>query len=151
MGRLILIGLMGILLSSCSFVPFTSDKIRQLKVNAEQGDPKAQHELGLEYCCGFGAGHDTTIALQWFCKSAIQGYGPAQYEVGRFYGLRMDTHDGESHRQELILAYAWYRLAAENSVPLAAAERDALLKDLSPQEVKTANNHIKLQEPMRCG
>ncbi len=148
MGRLFLMGLMGLLLSSCSF---TSDKIRQLEVSAEQGDPQAQHKLGLEYCCGFGSGHDTTIALEWLCKSAAQGYGPAQYEVGRFYGLRMDTHDGESHRQDLILAYAWYSLAADNSTPLAAAERNALLKELSPQEVKTANNHIKLQEPMRCG
>ncbi len=148
---LVLFGLMSLVVSSCSFKSPTRDKVDQLIVRAEQGDPKAQYQLGLEYCCGFGAGHDTPIALQWFCKSAEQGYGPAQYEVGRFYGLRMATHYGESHRQDLILAYAWYRLAADQSVPLAAAERNALLKELSSREVKAAANLIERQKPMRCG
>jgi len=151
MGRLHWVGLLVLILSSCSYSLPIDEKVSQLKVSAEQGDPKAQYQIGLEYCCGFGPGHDTVIALTWFCKSALQGYGPAQYEVGRIYGMRMDTHWGESHRQDLVQAYAWYSLATTNAVPLAAAERNALLNDLSAQEVKLANNYISLREPMRCG
>src|SRR5262245_14614412 len=51
---------------------------------AERGDAAAQYRVGLSYCC-MGVGFSTQRASEWLCASALQGYAPAQYELGRIY------------------------------------------------------------------
>jgi hypothetical protein len=54
-------------------------------------DPAAQFKLGNTYCCkGGGPLNDLSIydnnkATYWYCKSARQGYAPAQLQLARLY------------------------------------------------------------------
>jgi TPR repeat protein len=106
--------------------------------------------MGKSYCCGVGAGYYTVKALDWFCKAALQGHGGAQYQLGRYYGKRADTHWPPELRQDLVLAYMWYNLAALQNVPLAAAERDALATDLSTMELEEAQRHAREWRKIGC-
>ncbi len=137
------------LLLGCTASP-VFDKRANLRAAAEQGDKEAQYLLGKSRCCGFGAGHDTTSALKWLCRAALQGHGGAQYEIGRYYGLRADTYYGPSLRQDLIYAYTWYSLAARQGIQLAAAEREALANDLLDQEIRLANRRMEAWRELGC-
>src|SRR5579883_3354246 len=55
---------------------------------AEAGDPEAQFKVGESYCCntgGVSGAYDNQKATEWLCRAALQGYGPAQYRLGRIY------------------------------------------------------------------
>ena len=44
---------------------------------AEQGDDKAQHNLGVSYAQGQGVPQDYTEAVKWYRKAAEQGHADA--------------------------------------------------------------------------
>ena len=78
--------------------------LRQL---AEQGDAKAQHELGVRYKFGRGLGQDDAVAVSWFRRAAEQGYAAAQASLG--YGYE----SGRGVLQDHAEAVRWYRRAAD--------------------------------------
>ena len=49
---------------------------------AEQGNPRAQFNLGGMYFNGDGAPKDSAQAVVWYRKAAEQGYADAQYNLG---------------------------------------------------------------------
>ena len=49
---------------------------------AEQGDPKAQFNLGFLYRIGQGVNQDYQKAYHWYLLSAEQGYAEAQFKIG---------------------------------------------------------------------
>lgn len=144
----ILLGLA--LASGCANDKTVLNKRDGLEAAAQKGDAEAQYQLGRSYCCGNGAGYDDALARQWFCKAALQGHGGAQYQLGRMLGDRMDSHSTPSKRQYLIEAYMWYSLATTKNVPLADAERDALAKDLSSQELSEAKDRMRGWQNLGC-
>lgn len=139
----------GALLAACAS-PGYLDRRAEQSAAAQTGDPIAQFELGKSYCCGYGGGYSTVRALDWFCKSALQGYGPAQYELGRIYGDRSDTAYRQSLRQDRIYSYMWYSLAALQEIPLADAERDALANDMTQRELAEARQHVRDWKDRGC-
>lgn len=61
-------------------------KTLELRRAAEAtGDPQIEFILGTCYDSGRGISRDMTQALQWFRKSADQGYDAAQYKLGCCY------------------------------------------------------------------
>ncbi|WP_432760534.1 tetratricopeptide repeat protein [Neisseria lactamica] len=54
---------------------------------AEQGNAKAQFNLGLMYANGQGVRQDDAQAVQWFRKAAEQGFADAQYNLGVMYEM----------------------------------------------------------------
>jgi TPR repeat protein len=52
---------------------------------AQQGNDKAQYQLGRCYKKGEGCTKDANAAFQWFDKSAAQGNADAQLAVGKCY------------------------------------------------------------------
>ena len=52
---------------------------------AEQGDPKAQYNLGVSYENGQGVPKDKAEAAKWHRKAAGQGFAEAQYNLGALY------------------------------------------------------------------
>jgi TPR repeat protein len=137
-------------LLGCVSKPPVLDMRSSLATSAQAGDRDAQFNLGKSYCCGYGPGRDTAKALEFFCMAARQGHAGAQYEIGRYYGLRTDTGYSTSQPQDRIYAHMWYSLAALQDWPLAAAERDALAKDMSEQEIREAQSHVRGWELMGC-
>ena len=74
---------------------------------ADQGNARAQNNLGLMYVNGEGAQQDDKEALSWFRKAADQGYVGAQKNIGLMY-LK-----GQGVQQDYKEAAVWYRKAAE--------------------------------------
>jgi TPR repeat protein len=61
--------------------------LREWGILAEQGNAKAQFNLGVMYAKGLGVSQDYKEAAKWFRKSAEQGHENAQYNLGLIYGL----------------------------------------------------------------
>lgn len=52
---------------------------------AESGDPEKQYQLAWLYDWGQGVEQDTKKAIEWFVRSAYNGYAPAPTELGIMY------------------------------------------------------------------
>ena len=74
---------------------------------AEQGDAKAQTNLGVMYSQGQGVHQNPVQAVQWFLKAAEQGVAEAQYNLGVMYV------NGRGVRQDYAQAAQWFSKAAE--------------------------------------
>ncbi|PJG45942.1 hypothetical protein CAF53_17040 [Sphingobium sp. LB126] len=74
---------------------------------ADQGDPRAQTNLGRMYLTGRGTGKNYPEALKLLRRAAALGFADAQYNLGEIY-LREWGVD-----QDLVEAARWYTRAAE--------------------------------------
>ena len=75
---------------------------------AEEGDPKAQHNLGVMYRKGHGVPQDYAKAVKWYRRAAKQGLAAALFNLGFMY----ENGHGET-QDENEEAVTWYRRAAE--------------------------------------
>jgi localization factor PodJL len=73
---------------------------------AASGDPAAQYELANRLFDGHNVPRDMHAATQWFERSALQDFAPAQYRIGACY------EKGNGVERDLALAKAWYEKAA---------------------------------------
>lgn len=74
---------------------------------AEQGDARAQNNLGILYRNGEGLVQDFDQARSWLLRSAAQGHAQAQYSLGVMYDY------GYGFAQNYTEALRWYQQAAE--------------------------------------
>ncbi|HHY1074096.1 TPA: tetratricopeptide repeat protein, partial [Haemophilus influenzae] len=74
---------------------------------AEQGNAKAQYNLGVMYGNGRGVKQDYFKAVNWYRKAAEQGHADAQLNLGYMY------EKGRGVKQDDFEAVKWYRQAAE--------------------------------------
>lgn len=82
--------------------------IEILHLAAEQGDAKAQLDLGNLYYLGEGTPRDFAEGAKWYWLAAEQGDAPAQHNLGV-------VHDeGEGVPGDNREAVNWYRKAAEH-------------------------------------
>ena len=98
---------------------------------AEQGDARAQHNLGI--LCGNGEGvpQNSEEAAKWFRKAAEQGVARSQYNLGLMYS------NGDGVPKNYERAYAWINLAAARE-PKYAKSRDEVAKRMTLQQIATA-------------
>jgi len=84
---------------------------------AEQGNAKAQFELGNRYANGEGVNKDETKALEWWKKAAEQGLMEAQYNVGlcNYNGY----FNGKTMYEDVPTAVKWWKKAAAQGHELA--------------------------------
>ncbi|HTS20190.1 MAG TPA: sel1 repeat family protein [Casimicrobiaceae bacterium] len=99
---------------------------------AEHGNVEAQYELGNELRDGAGVIQDYDQAARWLTLAASRGHGDAQYALGQMY------HTGVGVPADNVKAYVWFNLAAAQDVAGATLQRDALLRALSPEQVREA-------------
>ncbi len=85
--------------------------LREWRPLAEQGNAKAQYNLGIMYDKGRGVPRDYAKALQWWRKAAEQGDAMAQNNLGILYD------NGHGVPQDYAEAVKWYRKAAEQRHP----------------------------------
>ncbi len=90
-----------------------SADVNKLHHAAEQGDAKAQYNLGVIYSSGQGVPQDYAQAVAWYRKAAEQGLAPAQFNLGLLY------LDGKGVRQDYTQAVVWFSKAAEQGVASA--------------------------------
>jgi TPR repeat protein len=107
---------------------------------ANQGNARAQYNLGIMYLNGTGVPQDPAEAAGWFRKAATQGNAGAQYNLGVMY------LQGQGVAQDRTEAAAWVRKAADQGY--AIAQYNLGLMHLNghgvPQdEAQAANLYVK--------
>ena len=108
--------------------------VEQYREEAEQGDALAQFLLGGSYETGMGVDKDMFTAVVWYCRSAKQGNGSAQFKIhecasrllSRIYegGFRF----GQSVDEDDLAAVAWLRGEAKQGDELAQRVLDAAVE-----------------------
>ena len=100
---------------------------------AEQGDARAQYNLGVKYDNGEGVIKDDKVAVEWYTKAAMQGDAYAQYNLGVMY------FNGEgSLRKDNSLAYMWFHLLLINGNELGGEPRNIAAEEMTPQAIEQA-------------
>ena len=84
-----------------------------LERDAANGDPLAQHELGVRLLTGNGVAPDTVRSAEWMRRAASQSLAPAMYN----YALLL--HNGWGVEWDPFAAYRLFRAAAEQGMPEA--------------------------------
>ena len=108
---------------------------------AEQGDSNAQWWLGQLYMRGVGVLQDFAAARQLFKQSAEQDKSFAKWDLGKMY------RDGMGVSKDYVLAHMWLNLTAADGYRVAAAERDALAKLMTPTQIAEAQRLAKAWKP----
>lgn len=80
---------------------------------ANDGDPRAQHELGIRYFVGRGFQADTVKAFLWISRAAARDFLRAHYNLGVFY------NNGWGTPWNPFQGYRHFRIAAERNMPEA--------------------------------
>lgn len=109
---------------------------------AKAGCTESYVSLGWGYLEGKGLARDYREGFNWTLKAANQGYsfgglgyGHARLLVAALY------QEGVGTPKDLVLAYAWYNLAAsQDGNQQAAKNRDALEKKLTRSEIEEAQD-----------
>jgi TPR repeat protein len=103
----------GIVLGLVGAGPTHAAEVRTVAVGAtdlfhaaEQGDPRAQTQVGFMYETGRGLPQDYMSATYWYRRAAEQGYSRAQYLLGLMYDK------GQGVGSNYIVAHKWLNLAA---------------------------------------
>jgi len=111
-----------------------------------RGDQRAQQQLSKMYLVGRGVPQDYQKTLMWLTRSAHQGYVKAQLELAALL-------ESDPRLRNPSLAYAWYSiLAAYNSNEvgvMAATKRDALAKNLSPDQLTQRQRSVQQWRPKK--
>lgn len=85
---------------------YTSSWFRELKHYVEQGNPVAQYDLARHYHLGEEVNRDLAKAVEWYIKSAGQGFELAQINLGDMY------YFGDFFEKDYSKAVEWYQKAA---------------------------------------
>lgn len=139
-----------LLLLGCGSPTTIPDRRQQLEQTAAAGELDDQYQLGKLYCCGNGPGKSSQKAMQWFCRAATQGHPLAQYELGRIYAARAKVYGSPALRQDVIFGHAWFGLAAQQNLVVAATEREALARDMTDKELFLANQYLREWQTLAC-
>jgi TPR repeat protein len=105
---------------------------RWLQRSAEHGNTEAQLELGNALREGRDGVQDYGRAAMWLQRAAEDGNADAQNSLALMYRWGMGV------APDLAKAYTWFNLAAAQGVAGAAAERDAVLRQLTPIQIAAA-------------
>ena len=145
-----------------------SDDIDSLRQRAEQGDMRAQLELGGTYYKGKSVAQDYAEAAKWYRLAAEQGDATAQFALGGMYFL------GQGVPQSVKQSYIWVSIAAANGFDstehvkqfienlvnkgekaiTAAGQRDAIAgmllpADLAAAQAEAVERHAAIQEKLQ--
>lgn len=106
--------------------------IKWFREAAVQNHPDAQNYLGHMYEIGRGVPQHYLEALKWYEKAAEQNNTQAQYNLGKMH------ENGYGVSQDLIQAHMWYNLAGSTGLSAAIAKRNALAKNMTPEQIAEA-------------
>ena len=108
---------------------------------AEQGDARAQYNLGGMYREGRGVPPDAAGAVAWYRRAAEQGHTRAQYNLGGMYA------EGLGVPPDAVEALMWLTIAAARST---GAEREqnvtaraAVAGRMTPTDVREAHRRAQ--------
>ncbi len=152
---------------------------REWRPLAEQGDAKAQFNLGGMYRQGRGVPQDDAEAMKWYRKAAEQGDAKAQgilgfmYDDGQGvaqdyaeavkwyrkaagqgyaqaqYNLGLMYYDGQGVSQDYVQAHMWSNLAAAKGDKTATKNRDIIAGVMTPTQLAEAQRLARAWRPRK--
>ena len=84
----------------------TAAEFAQVLKEAQNGDCRATHNVGVAYATGAGVAKNAEEAKKWFLRAAQQGSHSSMYSLGIIFRF------GQGTEVDPIEAAAWYALAA---------------------------------------
>ncbi len=115
--------------------------LREWRPLAEQGDAKAQNNLGHMYENGQSVPQDDAEAVKWYRKAAEQGDAEAQFNLGFMYG------QGHGVAQDYVQAHMWSNLAAAQGDETAREVRDLFSDYMTPGQIAEAERLAREWKP----
>jgi TPR repeat protein len=106
--------------------------IRLCRPFAEQGNPLAQHKMGMMYDHGRGIPPDTKTAVKWHRLAAEQGNTDAQNNLGGMYAT------GQGVIQDYVRSHMWWSIAATSGSKGASKNRDKVAGMMTPAQIAEA-------------
>lgn len=106
---------------------------------ANNGNAKAEHELGIRYLLGQGFPADTIKSVKWTKKAAEQNLPEAQYNLGIFF------NNGWGTEWNPFKAYEYFQKAAKGKMHEAEYVMGLMLLDnlVVPRDYRKAFSYIK--------
>ncbi|NIP94650.1 MAG: sel1 repeat family protein [Akkermansiaceae bacterium] len=92
-------------------LPPLPEDIQSLSKMAEEGDPRAQLQLGNRFSSGAGVPQDLAEAAKWFRAAAEQGQPDAAYNLAMMY------ESGHGVNEDPEEAQKWYQMYNKNLQP----------------------------------
>ena len=108
------------------------------RVTADQGDAKAQYNLGFMYEVGQGVTQDYKEAVRLYRLSADQGNADAQFYLGFMYEV------GQGVTQDYVRAHMWLNISASSGDKIAKSNRDIIAKRMTPTQIEKAQEMARL-------
>src|SRR5262249_14942003 len=112
---------------------------------AEQGDARAQYEVGGMYSSGHGVPQDYVEAVKWYRRAAEQNFTDAQDALARMY------YNGHGVPKDYIQAHMWANLAAANfsgtGSNVEAGLRDNIAAEMTPAQLAEAHRLAREWRP----
>ena len=105
--------------------PFAQQKYESNIQAAQNGDAKAQYEIGQCYQDGLWVPKDISVAIEWFLKSADQNYSPAFNAIGVCY------FKGDGVPIDYEKAAYWFKKAAERGSAAGEVNYKAAIKKIN--------------------
>lgn len=152
-------------LVACSFTPsvpltqhpeYSKFPDEQLKILVQKNDADAQYELGNRLCCGIAVGQDSKRGFALLCSAAKQEQVGAQYRLGELYekgvAFQLSPYNLKPFLipKDLVSAYMWYSIAAENGYGKAESARKRLHETLSLDQLSNAIAKRKIWRRLSC-
>ena len=118
------------------------------KEAADENDPIAQYNMGICHLNGFVVKKDTTEALKYIEKSAIQGLHFAQYKLAFLY-----YYGGNTIKRDVSKGIEWLTLASNQGMPEAQYELSKIYYHGESGEVAPDYNKAKdlCRKAAECG
>ena len=104
---------------------------KSIRREAEAGNTRQQHNLGVLYTIGLGVPLDHQKAFKWFTEAANDGLKESQFNVA------IALQGGLGTRKDMVVSYKYYVLAAAQGMQNSAIARDHLATFLDREQIKT--------------
>ena len=121
--------------------PDAAEAVAWYRRGAEQGDARAQYNLGGMYREGRAVPQDAAGAVAWYRRAAEQGHARAQYNLGGMYD------QGLAVPQDAAEAHMWLTIAASRSTgaerELIVTARAAVAARMTPTDLGEADRRAQ--------
>lgn len=113
--------------------------LRLIRPLADQGDTRAQYNLGVMYELGKGPPLDYAEAVKWYRRAAEQGHPTAQYNLGCMCAEGRGVPQDQVHALKwFILAVAGFTESDRKKLKSTVNNRNVIAAKLTPAQIAEA-------------
>jgi uncharacterized protein len=114
-----------------------AEAVKWDRLAAEQGDVRAQTNLGISYYNGRGVERNYLEAVNWYRKSADQGEAYGQNNLGWCY------EKGHGIPLNFVEAYKFYKLAADQNLDNAIENLKQIATRMTAVEIAEGERRVR--------